>query len=411
MLSLKLLYKSPLASFVNGFRKRKKKEVIQAIDDPTLESDPLRAEYVASVPEAQLFRGVLLQGYLVPPSVLEGLEDMPIREDDVFVITYPKSGTTWTEEILSLIYKGGDVRKVERQLLIYRVLHLEVGRPFGHLRFLRKLHSPRLMATHLPLPLLPKELRQAKCKIIYVMRNPKDTAVSYYHHHKMSTFLGNITDSWDKFLAHFMAGHVVYGSWFDHVFPYWEFCKQHPDKVFFLSYEEMKLDLRGMVTRLCEFLEKPLNEEAIDTIVDHCTFESMKTNKMVNREVLPITDLFDMSKSKFMRKGIIGDWKNYFTPEQSKAFDELCETYTSKSDLPFVFEPEEAMKAFLSHGRIIFNHPERTKEEIAEDEETYSVDPPTPTEVSEPYIPFDYTHVPMHSLHIQPDPLSMDTIL
>lgn len=58
-----------------------------------------------------------------------------------------------------------------------------------------------------------------------------------------------------------------------------------------------------MVLKLCEFLEKELSEEAVDNIVDHCTFESMKSNKMVNREKLPISDIFDMSKSKFMRKG------------------------------------------------------------------------------------------------------------
>ena len=34
---------------------------------------------------------------------------------------------------------------------------------------------------------------------------------------------------------------VVYGSWFDHVLPYWEFCKENPEKVFFMSYEELKL--------------------------------------------------------------------------------------------------------------------------------------------------------------------------
>lgn len=371
MLSLKLLYNSPLSTLVKGWRKVRKKEdqVRPASEDPSLETDPLKKEYVECIPEAQTFRGVLLQGYLVPSNILERMDDLEIRDDDVFIITYPKSGTTWTEEIVSLIYQGGDVRKVERELLVYRVHHLEVGRPFGHLRFLRKLKSPRLMATHLSLPLIPKKLREANCKIIYVMRNPKDTAVSYYHHHKMSTFLGNISMTWDKFLEHFMAGHVVYGSWFDHVLPYWEFCKQHPNNVFFLTYEELKMDLRGMVLRLSEFLDRPLTPEAVDAIVHHCTFDSMKTNKMVNREVLPISDLFDMTKSKFMRKGIIGDWKNYFTEAQSEAFNRLCESRMSQSDLQLVFEPSDAENLFTHFGRIIYNHPEKTEIEIAQEAE------------------------------------------
>lgn len=63
-------------------------------------------------------------------------------------------------------------------------------------------------------------------------------------------------------------------------------------------------DLRSMVEKLSEFLETDLDATAIDAIVDHCTFDNMKSNKMVNREKLPISDLFDMSKSKFMRKGM-----------------------------------------------------------------------------------------------------------
>lgn len=59
-----------------------------------------------------------------------------------------------------------------------------------------------------------------------------------------------------------------------------------------------------MVVRLADFLDRELSEQAVDTIVQHCTFDSMKSNKMVNREKLPISDIFDMSKSKFMRKGM-----------------------------------------------------------------------------------------------------------
>lgn len=59
-----------------------------------------------------------------------------------------------------------------------------------------------------------------------------------------------------------------------------------------------------MVVRLADFLDRDLSEQAVDAIVQHCTFDSMKSNKMVNREKLPISDIFDMSKSKFMRKGM-----------------------------------------------------------------------------------------------------------
>lgn len=359
MLSLKFLYNNPLGTLITNISSKKENNIDRVIPySEVTTNDPYLDEYLSNIPKAQLYKGIWLQGYLVPPNVLEGVENFEIRSDDVFVITYPKSGTTWTEEILSLIYNDGDVKKVENTLLNYRVEHLEVGRVFCHLRHLKNLKSPRLMATHLPLQLLPKQLRRPRCKIIYVARNPKDNAVSYYHHHRMSTFLGNFKGSWEEFLTHYMKGHLVYGSWFDHVLSYWELYLSYPDEVLFITFEELKIDLPGMIKRISNFVGRSLDSEAIQRISEHCTFEKMKTNSMVNREVLPISDLFDMTQSKFMRKGIIGDWKNYFTREQNEEFDKLYNNYMNRSGLNLVFEPEDAYERMKKYGRIIVVSPD-----------------------------------------------------
>ena len=44
--------------------------------------------------------------------------------------------------------------------------------------------SPRVLNTHLPLRLLPKDILKMNSKIIFVQRNPKDICVSFYNHHK-----------------------------------------------------------------------------------------------------------------------------------------------------------------------------------------------------------------------------------
>jgi hypothetical protein len=65
----------------------------------------------------------------------------------------------------------------------------------------------RVFFTHLPLELLPKSALNGDCRIVYVARNPKDNAVSFYHYHRMTRFLGlqhNL--SWDEFFALYMAG-------------------------------------------------------------------------------------------------------------------------------------------------------------------------------------------------------------
>ena len=46
---------------------------------------------------------------------------------------------------------------------------------------IKTLPSPRLMKSHLPYHTIPKsENKEAQCKYIYIARNPKDVAFSYF---------------------------------------------------------------------------------------------------------------------------------------------------------------------------------------------------------------------------------------
>jgi hypothetical protein len=165
MLSLKFLYKNPVGNLITNEKFSSSGIIVRANTDPNLEDDPQRAEYVRSIPKALLYKKLLLQGYLVSPKVLKQIENFEVRHNDLWLITYPKSGTTWTEEILSLIYNDGNIKKVKGKLLPSRVPHLEVGPPLGHMRWLKNLKSPRLLATHLPINCIPKQLKQTKCKV------------------------------------------------------------------------------------------------------------------------------------------------------------------------------------------------------------------------------------------------------
>lgn len=99
--------------------------------------------------------------------------------------------------------------------------------------------SPRLLATHLPYSHVPKQLQELKCKIIYVARNIKDQAVSYHQYHKTAVYLGGKKRDWKDFLKLYENGELVYGSWFDHVIPWYKLSLKHPDKIMFLTYEQL----------------------------------------------------------------------------------------------------------------------------------------------------------------------------
>ena len=71
------------------------------------------------------------------------------------------------------------------------------------------------------------------------MRNPKDTAVSGYHHHRKFKELGPYTGSWANYAKLFAKGQLVNGDWYEHVVGYWNLAREQPNRVLFIAYEEL----------------------------------------------------------------------------------------------------------------------------------------------------------------------------
>uniref|UniRef100_A0A8D0DN13 Sulfotransferase n=1 Tax=Salvator merianae TaxID=96440 RepID=A0A8D0DN13_SALMN len=165
---------------------------------------------------------------------IDSLENFEIRDDDVFLVTYPKSGTVWTQNILSLIYHEDHRNETEKVTLIDRVPWLEYK--MEHMDYNRR-PSPRLFSTHMPYYLVPRELRNRRGKVVYIARNPKDVLVSYFHFSKVLVRMEQEHD-FGKFMERFLAGKVVPGSWLDHV----EGWYTHRDdfNILFLTFEDIK---------------------------------------------------------------------------------------------------------------------------------------------------------------------------
>ncbi|XP_014678846.1 PREDICTED: estrogen sulfotransferase-like [Priapulus caudatus] len=151
-------------------------------------------------------------------------------------------------------------------------------------------------------------VRDLQRTIVYVSRNPKDTAVSLYHFTKgfdLSPFgvhndFANST--FPEFYKYYMQGKCNYGEYWQHQVDFWE--RRHWENIFFVKYEDMKKDLKGEVRRVANFLGKILSEEKIDKIVEATTFSSMKRNNTVNYTGMKAARTQDATP--FMRKGVAG---------------------------------------------------------------------------------------------------------
>ncbi|XP_006830394.3 LOW QUALITY PROTEIN: cytosolic sulfotransferase 5 [Amborella trichopoda] len=265
------------------------------------------------------------------------------QSTDIVLLPSPKQGTTWLKSLLfSIMHHGPSPQEHQTHPLLSRHPHelvpnLEV-QIYGKNPMLdiSCLASPRLFNTHISYSTLPNSIEESNCKIVYVARNPRDTLVSLWH------FLGHFYKgleplSFEETFECFCEGRVHYGPFFEHVLEYWEASKERPHNVLFLAYEELKADTKGGVKRIAEFLGRPIErEEEVEGIVEMCSFERL-SNLEVNKSeekakwgpCLPYNSVY--------RKGVVGDWANYFTPEMIERLDEITREKLEGSGVEFRF--------------------------------------------------------------------------
>ncbi|CAH1786574.1 unnamed protein product, partial [Owenia fusiformis] len=226
-------------------------------------------------------------------------------------------GTTWMIQIVSLILAKGDVDKANEKPIHERVPFLELYGEYKQLKDM-PIEAQRCMKSHLQLRMLPKQTTEKKVKVIYVARNPKDTAVSFYHLYRMDKTY-NFQGTWNEFFEMYIDGYLLWGNWFDHIKQYWN-AKQDGtfSEMFLTTYEDMHKNPFKSVKDVATFLNVELDENTVAKIATESSFDKMKANPNTN---FRFEEWFDLSKSEFMRKGKVGDWKNYFTVNQSEQFD------------------------------------------------------------------------------------------
>ncbi|XP_068135569.1 amine sulfotransferase-like [Hyperolius riggenbachi] len=279
------------------------------------------------------YKGFCFVKELMSTEFIDSLQEFHLRDDDIFMITYPKSGTIWTQQILSLICSDGHRDGTESIETSVRVPWLEFPTLYNELGHSSR-PSPRLFASHLSYQFVPQGLKNKKAKVIYIMRNPKDIMKSLYHFEAMAVYAEKSPD-FDHFYEKFLDGDVFAGRWFDHILGW--YTHKNDYNILFIKYEDMIKDLRSVVKQICAFLKMELNDEAIDTVVKRASFKEMKKDPLANKENVP-EDFFNLKKGSFMRKGTVGDWKNIMTVAQSEHFDKLFHEEVGDLALNFTWD-------------------------------------------------------------------------
>jgi aryl sulfotransferase len=265
--------------------------------------------------------------------------DFAFRDGDIVIGTYAKSGTTWTQQIVSqLLFQGQEGLEVAEMSpwLDLRVPPKEVKLPAVEAQAHR-----RFVKTHLPVDAL---VFSPKAKYLYVGRDGRDVVWSFYNHH------ANANELWYRLLndtpgrvgppispppasirQYFLDwlegdGHPWWPFW-ENIRSWWEI--RHLPNVLLLHFTELKADLPGQIRRIATFLDIPVDEGRWSAIVEHCGFDYMKRHATKS---VPLGGAFwDGGAETFVHKGTNGRWRDTLTPEDCARYERMAEEQLGKA--------------------------------------------------------------------------------
>jgi hypothetical protein len=230
--------------------------------------------------------------------------NVTVLPGDIFIVSYPKSGNTWTRFLLgNLIYQDEPVT----------FANVESRLPSLYYRSDRKLRKlPRILKSH--------DCFDPRYKtVIYIVRDPRDVLVSAYHYavklrvipesRGIQEFIPGLLD------GSFQSGLLVdprWGSWYDNVASW--LAMRHNRKFLLLRYEDMLDDPERELVKVADFLGLEATPERLARAVKLSSADHMREleKKQAAEWSLTKNTRPDMA---FVRKARSGTWRSELPPQ------------------------------------------------------------------------------------------------
>jgi hypothetical protein len=230
-----------------------------------------------------------------------------VFSDDVFLVSYPSSGNTWVRFILgNLLHPDDPVTFSNIESRIPEIY-------FNSDRVLRQFPRPRVLKSH-------ECFQPHYPRVIYIVRDPRDVAVSSYHHNVKAR---NIPDSYSisSFLPRFIAAEFdpKFGSWRDNALS-WIALRKNDPRFLLLRYEDLKANPVLVLSRVVTFLERGSfrninsSPEALRRAVELSSPERMRALEKQEAGSWVLTK-DTRSDKPFVRSAISGGWKSQISGE------------------------------------------------------------------------------------------------
>ena len=225
-----------------------------------------------------------------------------LNPQDVFVASYPRSGSTWLRFLLlELLTRGSAHFDSVNQTIP------DVGRHRGTPAILPS--GARLIKTH-------EAYRSVYRRAVYIVRDVRDVVLSEFAYENARR---RISEDFDDFLMLFLTSSVNgYGPWQEHVASWVESPLESTRQLLLIKFEELRAHTEDTLVEVLDFLDFPADRHQIRQAVANNSVQRMqeKENQVSDIDGYSPKANGNGNGSRFVRSGSVGGWRRRFSEEQ-----------------------------------------------------------------------------------------------
>jgi hypothetical protein len=185
--------------------------------------------------------------------------------NDVYLASYPRSGNTWLRAVIAEIMfgdSGANIAELDRYVPDIYVPQLATNVVPAEFHVIK---------THEP---YHHQQRMRLQRVIYIFRDPRDVAVSYYRYlNKLGQYDGPL----DAFLVDWLAARIWPCSWHEHLMSWAADWPRVPnDQWLVVRYEDLLHDSTNHVRTIARYLGNSLDESRLNEVLQRTTSDEMR---------------------------------------------------------------------------------------------------------------------------------------
>lgn len=182
--------------------------------------------------------------------------------DDVIIVSYPRSGNTWTRFLIANLLSPGEAASfvgIEHKVPdIYKATRAQLAAT----------PRPRVIKSH-------EYFDPRYPRVVYIVRDPRDVTISYYHYQRKTHVIAD-DFSMNEFVRRFVAGALSpYGSWGENVNSWLATRSDSPDFLL-LRYEDMIERTVEALEQISSFLKLSRTPAELEQAVTRSSASEMR---------------------------------------------------------------------------------------------------------------------------------------